>query len=88
MAHLGKVFREVAPGALRRRIRRDQFGMRVFQRQQFVVERVVLRVGDHRVGEDVVAIDVIIQLAAKFGSALRDFVGHRFTCRRMLKPSG
>ena len=57
--------------ALRGRVRGDELGVRVLQSCELVVERVVLRVGDLRVVEDVIAVEVVVEDLAQLGGALR-----------------
>ena len=76
---LGKSSERSLPGALGRRIRRDQFGMLFFQVPQFVIQPVVFGIGDDRIAEDIVAIDVIMKLFAQFRCALGEDIGHKPT---------
>jgi hypothetical protein len=55
---------------LGRRIGRDQLRVLVLERLQLVVEPVVLGVGDLRVVEDVVAVEVVVDLLAQLVEAL------------------
>ena len=55
----------VRADALRRRIGRAQLGMRRFEIEQLAQQRVVLRVGDRRVVEDVVAVVRVFELRAQ-----------------------
>jgi hypothetical protein len=59
----------LAANALRGRIRRQEFGVRGFKRLQFTEQPVVLGVGNLRRIERVVAVRVVVQLGAQFGSA-------------------
>ena len=53
-----------------RRIRCDELGMRLLEREQLVVEPVELGVGDLRLVEDVVAVEVMVDLPAQLVEAL------------------
>ena len=59
-----QVFRRRAD-PLRRRVRRDQLGELVLERDQLVDELVVVEVADLWIVEDVVAVAVMVDLLAK-----------------------
>ena len=56
--------------ALRRGVARDELGMLVLERLQLVEERVVRRIRELRVVEDVVAVVVVLDQATELGGAL------------------
>jgi hypothetical protein len=62
----------LAADALRRRVRRDELGVRRLDRAQLVEQRVVFVVADLGVVEDVVAVAVVVQLVAQLGGARLD----------------
>ena len=74
--HRLEVHRVLEPGrhasahALRRRLRRDQFGMSGFERAQLVHQRVVLAVGDLGLVQDPVALVVVANQAPQLLDAL------------------
>jgi hypothetical protein len=69
MANLGKIAAQVVACTLCRRIGCDQFGQLGFQRDQLVVQRIILGVGDDRRAEHIILIAVIVEQAAKLGGA-------------------
>ena len=75
MDDLRELRRRLRPDALRRRVRVGEVGARGLQRQQFAEERVVLRVGDERSVENVIAVVVEAQLLAQLADAFGG-VGH------------
>ena len=76
----GEVLGEITPGTLRGRVWRDEFRVGFFKLYQFVIEAVIFRVGDDRVIQHVVTIDVFVELFAQGGDAA-ECVGH---CVRLL----
>src|SRR5215211_4469828 len=65
MRHLVELVERLAAHALGGRVRRAQLGMLGLDVAQLVEERVVFRVGDLRLVEDVVAVAVVLELPAQ-----------------------
>ena len=69
--HRRETVEHAAAHALRRRVGRQQRGVRGFQRLQFLEQPVVVGVGDLRRVEHVVAVGVVVQQPAQFGGTQR-----------------
>ena len=71
MADVREVVDGGAADALRRRVGRDELGVRLLDREELADERVVLGVGDLGPVEDVVEVLVPAELVAQPGGAQR-----------------
>ena len=72
MVDLDELVRRRRADALRRRVGRDETGIGLLERDELVVELVVLGVGDLRIVEDVVAVEVVVEDLAQLGGAFVD----------------
>ena len=72
MLDLDELVRRWRANALRRRVGRDEIGVRLLERDELVVELVVLGVRDLRIVEDVVAVEVVVEDLAQLGGAFVD----------------